>query len=172
VITAIQMVNNFGQNINPIIAMIYGLSFVAGSIIEIECAMRIHRFGKGDPQTKPGSIASSFLIGGALIAMPLVTGMGIASLFSSATPNALVYSGPGAGGMSTAMVVIMHFIQLIGVGAMVKGMFVWHRIGRGTPRQGDTMSKAGWHLVGGALAANIAGTALMLGNSVGIHLPF
>ena len=62
-----------------------------------------------------------------------------------------------------------NFVQLVGWLAVFRGLVILKRVGDGTTR--ESSDTAFVHIIGGALAANVVGTAIALGHTFGLTLP-
>ncbi|MBU2838726.1 hypothetical protein HF670_03940 [Acidithiobacillus thiooxidans] len=166
----ITMFAHLGGSLPPVLKMVFGLSYVIGGAYVFIALRRLWKMGSGDPHIHTESIVMGMAIAGCLIAAPTAVGADIGTFFVTNTPSPLQYTGPGGTEMTTAVKAIVLFIQIVGVIAIIRGFMILRATAHGNSR--STVSKGAIHIIGGAFAANVVGAALMLGNTVGIILPF
>jgi prepilin signal peptidase PulO-like enzyme (type II secretory pathway) len=168
-VNLVTMFANLGGSLPPVLRMVFGFAYVLGGYYVFVALRRLWKMGNGDPHIHTESIAMGFAIAGCLIAAPTAVGADLGTFFATTHPSALQYSGPGGPEMTTAAKAIVLFIQIVGVIAVIRGFMILRAVAHGNSR--DTTAKGMTHILGGAFAANVVGAALLMGNTVGIHLP-
>lgn len=108
------------------------------------------------------------LIGGImLLCLPLMIRTALVNIWS--TSNPLHYTGP-KGGFEQLIPPIIVLVRLVGVGAFIRGIVLFSRMGReGVPP--GTMGKAMLHVLGGLLCVHILGTLDLLKEILGWSVP-
>lgn len=159
----------FADALIPLLAT--GFAVVAGLVIIYTAIAALFRKGAegrsaGSQDPGYGSIAFRLLIGGAFLRFAatvedisiLLTGSGVQDyrgvLAYSPLPSA------GAGAWMQVFEVCLLWLVMIGWAGAFKGLLLWNKAsngGGGGGGAGDLFWQGTWHLIGGALAVNIAG---------------
>ncbi|MFA6183157.1 MAG: hypothetical protein ACYCR3_11660 [Acidithiobacillus sp.] len=167
-LTAIQMIGNMGQSLGPMFVLTVGLSFVVGLWFVADSVFLMVRVSN-DPRIHKSRIPITAATGALLMAMPVFVLHDVGTFFSQGQPSPLAYTGPGGAHVGLAVMVIENFVQLVGWLAVFRGLVILKRVGDGTTR--ESSDTAFVHIIGGALAANVVGTAIALGHTFGLTLP-
>jgi hypothetical protein len=104
------------------------------------------------------------IIGSALVEIPLVLQIATMTLFGEENP--IQYQDDGTSWDEVASTIIL-IVQFVGVVAMVRGLFLFNKLGSGQSQPG-TFSKAIMHVIGGALCWNVYAAAQILFTTLGI----
>jgi intracellular multiplication protein IcmC len=101
------------------------------------------------------------IAGVAFLILPTTISTVLFAFWSSSTPEH--YSGLGEG-WDQYMPVVLIFVRIIGVGAIMRGILLFSRVGGHHGSQPGTMGKAFIHILGGLLCVHILGTVDLLKN--------
>ncbi|AIA55428.1 hypothetical protein [Acidithiobacillus caldus] len=174
-LSPISMIEHASRIITPLMGLVFLASISIGLWMVVMGGWRIFRFGQlsvEDPKLDFKSVVFSFLIGAALVGMAWLMGSSLLTLTGSPKPSPLAYTGPGGQDVATAIVDILHFLQLLGVIWFAHGLRMMYRLGTNNPRQGEFHGKAWTHLLGGLGLIDVAGVAMALAHLAGTQLPF
>ncbi|MDA8152937.1 MAG: hypothetical protein M0003_09540 [Acidithiobacillus sp.] len=174
-LSPISMIENASRIINPMIGLVFLLSTIMGLYMVAMGGYRMWRYGMlnvEDPRLTLSSIAWSIVIGSVMCGLAYFMGSSLLTFTGSASPSPLAYTGPGGQDVSTAIVDIMHFLQLLGILWFVSGMRMMYRLNTGNPRNNEHYDKVWWHLLGGLGLIDIAGAAMAIAHLAGTQLPF
>lgn len=174
-LSPISMIEHGSKIITPLMGLMFLASISIGLWMVGMGIWRIYKFGDlnaADPKIDVKSVAYSVAIGAAMVGMAYVLGSSLLTFTGSAKPSPLAYTGPGGQDVATAIVDIMHFLQLLGVIWFAHGLRIMYRLGTNNPRQGEFHGKAWTHLLGGLGLVDIAGVAMALAHLAGTQLPF
>jgi intracellular multiplication protein IcmC len=174
-LSPISMIEHGSAIITPLMGLVFLSSISIGLWMVGMGIWRVFRFGQigvEDPKLDAKSVFFSILIGAALVGMAWVMGSSLLTFTGSAKPSPLAYTGPGGQDVATAIVDIMHFLQLLGVIWFAHGLRMMYRLGTNNPRQGEFHGKSWTHMLGGLGLIDIAGVAMALAHLAGTQLPF
>ena len=174
-LSPISMIENASTIINPVIGLVFLSATIMGLYMVAMGGYRMWRFGMlsvEDPKLTMSSIAWSIVIGSVMCGLAYFMGSSLLTFTGSASPSPLAYTGPGGQDVSTAIVDIMHFLQLLGIIWFVSGMRMMYRLNTGNPRNNEHHDKAWMHLLGGLGLMDIAGMAMAIATLAGTQLPF
>lgn len=174
-LSPISMIENASTIINPIIGLVFLSATIMGLYMVMMGGYRMWRYGMlsvEDPKLTMSSIAWSIVIGSVMCGLAYFMGSSLLTFTGSASPSPLAYTGPGGQNVATAIVDIMHFLQLLGIIWFVSGMRMMYRLNMGNPRNNEHHDKAWMHLLGGLGLIDIAGMAMAIATLAGTQLPF
>lgn len=174
-LSPISMIEHASTIINPVIAVVFLLATIMGLWMVAMGGYRIFRFGLlsvEDPKLTVSSVIWSIVIGSLMCGLAYFMGSSLLTVMGSAKPSPLAYTGPGGKNVATAIVDIMHFLQLLGIIWFVSGMRMMYRLNTGNPRNNEHHDKAWMHLLGGLGLIDIAGLAMAIAHLAGTQLPF
>lgn len=104
------------------------------------------------------------IFGSLMLALPTVMSAVTMSIFKAQAPtSALAYAPPASSSIETEIRFAVVILHLIGLYAVIKGLFLFSRAHEG----GGEIGQALWHLVGGALALRVGLFMHVLGASTG-----
>lgn len=174
-LSPISMIEHASTIINPVIGLVFLLATIMGLYMVSMSGYRLFRMGQlsvEDPKLTLSSVAWSFIIGCLMCGLAYFMGSSLLTITGAAKPSPLAYTGPGGADVATAIVDIMHFLQLLGIIWFVSGMRMMYRLNTGNPRNNEHHDKAWMHLLGGLGLIDIAGVAMAIAHLAGTSLPF
>lgn len=166
--TAEEMITHAASQLGPFFVLTVGFCFFLGLYYTADSLFLLWRTSQ-DPRIHKSRILITAAVGACLMAMPVFTFHMVGTLFTGGQPSPLAYTGPGGQKVALAVEGIENFIQLIGWIAIGRGLVILKRVGDGTSR--ETSDKGFVHILGGALAANVVGGAILFAHTFGLTLP-
>lgn len=165
------------QNINTQLPYLWQLMTAASYFLGFYCIFKsvyqLKQYGQGiSMMSQQHSITGPvimFVMGAALIWVPSSIKSMLITVFGN--DNILSYGAftdvdPSFNLMGTVLTSIVSFVGLV---AFIRGLLMFYHIGEGKNQQNQSFSKAFTHLIGGALALNVVGTASVIGSTLGIN---
>lgn len=166
--TALEMITHAASQLGPFFVLTVGLCFFLGLYYAADSVFLLWKTSK-DPRIHKNRILITAAVGACLMALPVFTFHMVGTFFTHGQPSPLTYTGPGGQKMVLAVEGIENFIQLIGWIAIARGLVILKRVGDGTTR--ETSDKGFVHIIGGAMAANVVGGAILFAYTFGLTLP-
>ena len=166
--TAIEMITQAASQLGPFFVLAVGMCFLIGLYYAADSMFLLWRTSQ-DPRIHKSRILITAATGACLMALPVFTFHMVGTFFHQGQPSPLAYTGPGGQQMALAVEGIENFIQLIGWIAIARGLVILKRVGDGTTR--ETSDKGFVHIIGGAVAANVVGGAILFAHTFGLTLP-
>ncbi|MGC9216520.1 hypothetical protein [Acidithiobacillus sp.] len=166
--TAIEMITQAASQLGPFFVLTVGMCFLIGLYYAADSMFLLWRTSQ-DPRIHKSRILITATTGACLMALPVFTFHMVGTFFTQGQPSPLAYTGPGGQQMALAVEGIENFIQLIGWIAITRDLMILKRVGDGTTR--ETSDKGFVHIIGGAIAANVVGGAILFAHTFGLTLP-
>ncbi|AAO91121.1 hypothetical protein [Coxiella burnetii] len=158
------------QNLGYMAEIVQSVSIIMGLGLFMMGIFRLKRYGEMRTfMSHQMTIAAPLLMmiaGIALMCLPVVLSTALTSFWS--TSNPLHYHG-GEVGYEQLIPPIIVFVRLIGVGAFIRGVLLFSRVGREQTPPG-TMAKAMLHILGGLFCVHILGTLSLLKSVLGMSV--
>lgn len=166
-----EMFSNFSSSAIQLMHLVSGLSFILGLAISWKAALSFKEYADGGGRTQLKTPFGLLLAGVFLITFPGTINMATETLSlgqntGSVLSDVSVGSGEAGSIMTDALKGVLLFVKLVGHIAVLRGILMLKKISEGA--QGAELSRALWHIAGGAMAININKTVEILGNTVGM----
>lgn len=159
----------FDSNIDPLISITASVAFLVGIVMAAMSLKKLYETTRNNPQAHYGGVVTTFFIAAVLVNLPAALGTMRETMFGN-EHSVLSYqstiSGVSAQASST-LVVIMHFIQFVGLIAFIRGFLILNKLANGGG-QDVSLGKGVTFVVSGVMAINIVITANMLAESFGL----
>ena len=164
-----QMIVGFVTNIkSPLISLVSIIAVVCGTWMMIHGVMKASKYGVDPKSNSINSIIANLLFGAVLMSVGTSLNTVLGSLFGAGvTSNGTTITsdavtkwkfvsdvGGGAASFGAAVAAALTFFQLIGIIAFVRGLLILKKVVEGGGNA--SMAQGLTHIVGGALAVNIA----------------
>jgi intracellular multiplication protein IcmC len=162
--------DNIGQ---PLITIASVVAFLAGLVMVITGLMKASKAGK-DPQAhNPKVVLANIGFGSILMVIGENLRVFLESLFGTrdvTAPSELAWTLPEdvSEQFADAISAALYFVQVIGAIAFVRGFLILKKVVEGTTN--DPLAKALTHIIGGAIAVNIAAFLRIMDNTFGTAL--
>lgn len=161
------MLQNIQAQLGPLNKLVSGFAYVSGYALIIKALYKLKSFGDMRSMAAHAEVHGAMIelvIGAALIYAPSVVQILNTTLSGSDAPLQYTTTNNSFGEMAATIVAI---VQFIGVVAVIRGLFIFHKLGSGQHQQA-TFGKGLAHLLGGTLAFNIVWAKDVLFSTLGI----
>lgn len=162
----IQILQNLESSYSGIYGLIFGLSYFSGFLFFLLAIFMMKKASEDHRSEGAAPIVWTLIVAVMLISLPEAISMGANTVFSS-QKSILDYQDLENGNYGT-LDPVFKFVQLIGVIAYVKGIFLCKKLGEQNHNSGENFNKAIVFLLVGILAIHIKDTLLFVGNTVGM----
>ena len=168
--------NLFNNIVNPMQGLLSILSFVVGTFYVAKGLLRASKYGSDPRASSPQTIAAYLIIGSCLLTVGQLADVIMQSLFGLDATNVSQFSGVkwsdgGAADLKTFDLVVtscLKFVQVIGMISFLRGWMIVKSSVEGSGQA--TIAQGATHIIGGAMAMNIAGMATILNNTFGLDV--
>lgn len=145
------------------VAYVSGIGFIIGAIVKLKTVAQnsssmMQREGVNGPLVH-------ILIGTVLIYFAGFVNVGTETIFGADVAYAYSAGGGGLGSFDALITPVIDIVELIGMIAFIKGLYILSKLGQQSGGQGQ-LSKGLIHLIGGVLAMNIEASYMILLNTL------
>lgn len=160
---ASQFAQTVMQNLHSMAGILQLMAIAGGLGLFIMSLFEFHRYGQMrtfmSHQMTMARPLAVMLSGIMLLIMPSIISTVMLAFWGTANPMA--YTTTSNEGWAPLMPMVIMFVRVIGVGAFMRGIFMFSRMGHQGGQQGG-MAKALLHLFGGVLCINVVATEQLL----------
>lgn len=165
-----QMLVSFANNIPTLERLIQACAYIIGISYMFRAVYQLKEYGElramMSMQTDLRRPMIMFAVAVCLLYSPTLYNVGLQTIFAQSSPSPLAYVQSDLASWSGLESIVVRVIQLIGLIAFIRGVMILATLASPQHPPG-TLGKALTHIIGGILAINIVGTAIVIQNTFG-----
>lgn len=172
--TMLSMLQNLQQTLTPVWQMLVSLCYLSGVILLTLGVFKFKKYGQMTVMMSSGANLSEpmsyFIAGLILLFFPFMLDSLLSTFWGSGytSDSILAYQSGDNQGLRAYLQPIMEVVEVVGLGAFIRGVYMLSKTGSQSGSQQNSLSKGLMHMLGGVLAININGTIDVLRNSFGV----
>ncbi len=167
-VDVLTMLKGFESSLMPLYQLVTAIGYVAGFLLTYSALIQLRRYG--EMRTMMASNAElkgpmiTMIVGASLIYLPGLMKISLTTLFGS--DSILQYPSSGTD-WDQAATTLLNIVAFVGVVAIMRGLFHFHRLGGGQAQPG-TFTKGLIHIIGGTICLNAYGATQILFTTLGM----